>query len=376
MRLIKNFFQDKPNLLHNLWGLWMGLFALVLRLVTPPQYIEQWYSRFVFLGIRQFFDATLAYSPFALLLPFYVVALYFVLKILILLFIKKQSWWQRLTEGVLKLLNWAGVMLFLFFILWGFNYGRERFTEQIGLTIEKLDTTSLRQELLIAAQEAIAARDTLEKMGIADTNAITYIRPNFEQAIRKDVSQWLENHQFPAKGRLRGREIEPDGLLFRFGIAGIYMPYTGESSIDHALHPLEKPFSMAHEMAHGFGWTEEAIANFVAYLSCIESEDWHTRYSGRLSYFRYVASNFRRQFPEEYKKFREKLPIGIKNDMKAINDRINRYPDWFDTTALNDAYLKSQGVTEGVESYARIVVLVHSWRKKINFAPKLNNGKE
>ena len=119
---------------------------------------------------------------------------------------------------------------------------------------------------------------------------------------------------------------------------------------------------MAHELAHGYGWTEEATANFVAYLSCIESRDLLTRYSGYLSYYRYIASNFRRQFPEEYKVFRENLPKGIKNDLTAINNRINQYPDWFDTSSINDVYLKSQGVTEGVGSYSRMVVLVYSWR--------------
>jgi hypothetical protein len=349
-------------------GLCLGVFALLLRYVIPPQYIEVFYSRHVFLWVRGLFDFTLAFVPFPLLWVFYVVAFYFVFKILFLLFFKKMPWRQRFTEGGKRVANFVGFMLFGFFLLWGFNYGRPNFAKQIGLTIQKLDTTALRQELFIAAREAIAARDTLmkplhyENITDSDTSQAFTINEHFESDMRNYTTQLLNKYHFPAGGNLRGRQIKPNGLLFRFGISGIYMPYIGESTIDNALHPLEKPFSMAHEMAHGYGWTEEATANFVAYLTCTQSDDLLTRYSGYLSYYRYVASNFKRKFPEEYKVFREKLPIGIKNDLTAINNRINQYPDWFDTSGINDVYLKSQGVTEGVESYARIVVLVHSWR--------------
>ncbi len=353
-----------------LWGLWIGIFALFIRYITPPQYVEAFYSRLIFQWVRKAFDYTFAWSPLPLLLVFYGIIVYFVIKIVIFVFSKKMPLKQRFTEGGIKIVNFLGFMLFGFFILWGFNYGRPKFIKQLGITVQKLDSTALQQELFIAAKEAITARDTLVKRLILenkipnDTVCKFDITINFEEKTRADVSKTLNKHGFPANGNLRGREIQPDGLLFRFGIAGIYMPYIGESSIDHALHPLEKPFSMAHEMAHGYGWTEEATANFVAYLTCIESDDLLTQYSGYLSYFRYVASNFKREFPENYKKFRETLPTGMKNDLKAINDRINKYPDWFDTTGLNDFYLKSQGVTEGVESYSRIVVLVYSWRNR------------
>ncbi len=371
MNFIKEIFKNRLSLIRPLLGLWLGVFVLIIRFVTPPQYIESFYSRGAFLWVRGLFDFTLAFVPFPLLLMFYVVAFYFVFKIGFLLFFKKLPLRQRFTEGGKKLLNFVGVLLFAFLVLWGFNYGRPSFAKQIGLTVLTLDTTALRQELFIAAQEAIEARDTLmkprryENITDSDTTQAFVINAHFESDMRFYTTQLLQKHHFPAGGNLRGRQIQPDGLLFRFGIAGIYMPFIGESSIDNALHPLEKPFSMAHEMAHGYGWTEEATANFVAYLTCRESDDLFIRYSGFLNYYRYVASNFKRQFPEEYKKFRDTLPIGIKNDLTAINQRIERYPNWFDTSGLNDVYLKSQGVTEGGESYARIVVLVYSWRRSL-----------
>jgi hypothetical protein len=352
--------------IKNIWANWhwalLGLAALLLRFVanTTPQYVEQFYSRGVFLGVRWLFDWTLAWLPFPLLLVFYGVALFYVYKFVRTLFTKQIPFRNRLAVSGRNLLNFAGFSIFSFLSLWGYNYARPNFSKQLGIAIEQPDTTALRQELEIAAKEAIDARKIIENVPLS-TN---YLSSDFEDKMRADVSNFLEKNNFKAGGRLRGRQISPNGLLFRFGISGIYMPFTGESSIDAALHPLEKPFTMAHELAHGYGWTEEATANFIAYLACINSSDNFTRYSGLISYYRYVASNYKRSNPTEYAAFRAQLPEGFRNDLEAINQRLAQYPTWFSTDKLNDIFLKSQGVTEGVASYSRIVVLVYSWRKK------------
>jgi hypothetical protein len=297
--------------------------------------------------------------PFPLLLVFYGFVIIYVIKFFKTLLTQQIPFRKRLGTSGRNFLNCAGFLIFSFLFLWGFNYARPSFSQQIGLTIEKPDTLALRQELEIAANEAISIRKILENDPLSKNG----FPSDFEDKMRSDVSLFLEKQGFNAGGRLRGREISPDGLLFRFGISGIYMPFTGESSIDNALHPLEKPFTMAHELAHGYGWTEEATANFVAYLACINSADNYTRYSGFINYYRYVASNYRRINPEAYKVFRATLPEGFRHDLEAINQRLLKYPTWFSTDKINDIFLKSQGVTEGVASYSRIVVLVYSWRK-------------
>ncbi len=102
MNFIKNIFQNKQSLFYRLMGLWLGLFLLIIRFITPPQYIEAFYSRFVFQGIRTLFDYTLALLPMPLLLIFYGIMVYFVVKLLIFLFSKKRPLRQRFTEGGLK----------------------------------------------------------------------------------------------------------------------------------------------------------------------------------------------------------------------------------------------------------------------------------
>ena len=58
-------------------------------------------------------------------------------------------------------------------------------------------------------------------------------------------------------GKIRCRQILPQGILLRISTAGFYNPLTGECNIDKGLHPLQKPFVMAHELFHGMGITGE-----------------------------------------------------------------------------------------------------------------------
>jgi hypothetical protein len=361
----------------------LGLFSLGLRELMnyTPQYVERFYSRGLFQSIRFMFDNSLGLLPVPWIFFFYIIAIYYLLKGFKPLFTKNFTWKQRLWSSVFSLLSLTGFLLFWFFTLWGFNYARPLFSTQISLKIEKPDSLGLENELKIAAFEAITARDSLEKIQATERiNALQHkqnqqsldeiytlapfnIDKKLEDRTRQTVRNLLINKGFPASTGLRGRSLNPDGILFGFGISGIYMPFVGESNIDDGLHYFEKPFSMAHEMAHGYGWTDEATANFIAYLGCTQSDDAFIRYSGYLAYYRYVASNYRRYNPEAYKLFRETLPEGIKNDLKAINDRQGQFKTWFETEKINNVYLNWQGVQGGIVSYSRVVLLVYSWRK-------------
>jgi Protein of unknown function (DUF3810) len=346
---------------HYIWII-LGIVALCIRYVAgiTPQYVEQFYSRGIYPGIRWFFDHSIGLLPFPLLYVFYGLIFYFLYKLIRLIFNKKMTIKNRFTETIFSLSSFAGFMVFWFLFLWGFNYARPSFSQQISLTIHKPDSLALFNELKTAASEAIDARTKVTNSPLSNAQ----LPDDFENLTRREVTRFLESNGFKAGGSLRGRSINPDGILNRFGISGIYMPYVGEANIDDGLHDLEKPYDLAHEMAHGYGWTEEATANFIAYLSCIQSDNAFVRYSGLLNHYRYVASNCKRLNTEGYQLFRDNLPEGIKADLDAINERQKKYPSWLETDWMNDIFLRSQGVKEGVASYSKVVVLVYSWRKK------------
>lgn len=334
-----------------------GIASLLLRQLSAhfPSETEQIYSRGLYRIIRWLFDKCLSFMPFPLLYLFVFMVFWWFFRWIKHFFNKKITLKTRYTEGGVLLLNFLGLLLFLFNILWGFNYDRMPLHKQLGFEVQNIDLQTLKNELELSAKEAIALREQLP----LQNDAVS------ESEIRKDVAAVLQSWGQPvAVGNIRVRQIKPDGLMFGLGISGIYMPFVGESNIDAALHPLEKPFVIAHELAHGYGWTDEATANFVAYMACIRSQNPYTRYAGYVGYYRYVAGNYKRADTEGYQKFRATLPAAFVADLDAINVRLLQYKTWFETQKINDTYLKSQGVKEGVQSYSRVVLMVANWRKK------------
>jgi hypothetical protein len=124
---------------------------------------------------------------------------------------------------------------------------------------------------------------------------------------------------------------------------------------------------MAHEMCHAYGFGDEGTCNFLAELALMRSENAFLRYSGTLSWYRSVASRWRFYYPESYENFREALPVGMQADLDAINETLKAYPELFPNArdAIYEAYLQSQGVEKGMESYQDVITLMPAFRKSL-----------
>jgi hypothetical protein len=350
----------------------LGLIAIIVRVLLSqsPKLIERYYSRGFFIGIRYFLDTTLGWFP----LPFVQVLLigiliYFVCKVSNIIRFH-ETFLDSFKRFSLGIISFCFGVIFFFLVLWGFNYGRVPLEDSIQLTPTPLTLNELKAELKINTQEVVTARQFIPN--ITDSAIQNYFLPlELESKVRDDLVKLLNELDFPTPGKVRGRQLKPKGILLRFSTAGVYFPWTGESNIDAGLHPIQIPFTMAHEFAHGYGFTDEGTCNFLAYLSCIRSDNPFFQYSGHLSYWRYLASFYRRNDQTGYKNYFKTLPDGMVKDLYSINDNSNKYPDVLPNwrNALYDTYLKTQGIPEGVLSYNRIVMLVKSWREKQRLIP-------
>ncbi len=269
-----------------------------------------------------------------------------------------------------RLIIFGKNILILFFVLgttffwvWGFNYGRTPFQQQIGVNEANkitLDSTILKAELDSLPRQLLFWRNEKSKMLPPSIN------PDFEKKMRGLVVQSLQKMGLPTYNfQPRLRQLAPNGSLMRFGATGVYWLWAGECNMDNGLHTLQKPFTAAHELAHGFGWTDESVCNFIAYVATtLPDANAETRYSGELSYFRYVASNFRRLYPKTYREYRKNLPPELLQDLDEINKNVEKYQNWIETAGFYDQYLKTQGVSSGIKSYDEMVALVLYWKLK------------
>lgn len=363
--MIKQFKKDK-----RFWWIALGIFTIILRSLASwsPELVESIYSRGIFIVIRNVIDHTIARSPIPL---FYILLIGLVIWMIVSIvrsFKTQKSIGKRLANFGLNLLTIASIIVFLFLFLWGFNYARIPIETQINIDARKLNFDELKTELDDETEQLIAI---IEEGSInwADSLRSTEQIGAFETEMRNLVIQTLKKIDYPTPGKVRGRILKPKGILLRFSTAGVYLPWIGEGHIDGGLHPLQKPFTMAHELSHAYGFGDEGSCNFIAYLACISSSNAYINYSGHLGYWRYLASNYRFSDRENYKNFYQKLPVSLKADLVAIRKNSLKYPDILPDLrdVAYDTYLKTQGIKEGLQNYSRVILLVRAYKQSKHF---------
>ena len=157
---------------------------------------------------------------------------------------------------------------------------------------------------------------------------------------------------------------------------GYYFPFSMEANINFVMHPLNRPATMCHELAHLRGYIYEDEANFIAYLACIQSEDLYVRYSGYLSVLVYLNNDVVKvwnQNPELYARTAAKIePCEIlpqvwqdkvfvtEEEWDRINGKAIIDTEIVDKAAETfvETNLKLNGVSDGKISYSRVVKLL------------------
>lgn len=351
---------------YSTW-IWVGLalLALFIRLVLSPAQIEAWYSRGFYKIVRWFLDHTVGIMPFPVVTVVVVMLILTIIWRTIDLIRLKATWKEKLKRVGFSTLSFVSGTVFLFLVLWGFNYGRIPLEEQLKLDLQPLSLEDVQADMEASAK--LLAKIRKEIPGVTDSVlTANYIPFDVEEQQRAQLESLLLELGFPDVGDVRARLLRPKGILLRFSSSGVYFPWTGEGNVDAGLLALQVPFVLTHELAHGYGFGDEGTCNFLAYLACLQSENPVIQYSGQMGYFRYLASHYLLYKPEEYTAFRAQLPIGIQADLNAINANLLEYPDIMPEVRdqAYNTYLKAQGIEEGMKNYDRILMLVRAWRER------------
>lgn len=356
---------------HKYKYIWIALGALSLivdRLFSyAPDWVDQYYFRGIFQVFRWVYDHTLGYLPVPMVYITLVIFIVYTAKIFTKMIQKGKSgnWLSGIGEGILSLMAFLGGALFFFYMLWGFNYNRPDIYTDLEMQEQIIDSSYLIKEIDRVTQELIITRamistDSLTALSDAD------IPHNLEVLIRADLEDLLQSWDMPTSGRVRVRKLLPKGILLRFSTAGVYVPYALEGHIDGGLHPIQWPFTMAHEMTHGYGYGDEGTCNFIGYLACMRSENDVIRYSAIRAYWRYLMSDLRKLDKDLYRNHLRRLPLGIKTDLNEIIDYMDRYPDIMPAVRdkVYDTYLKSHGVAAGLANYSHMIRYVKAYEER------------
>ena len=232
----------------------------------PVSLVEQYYSRGLYLLIRNGFALLSSWLPFATVYLLLGLLSAGILVALLRLVRLRSGWRPWLKSAFLTALSLAGALVFLFQLLWGFNYFREPLEEGLGMEPAPLDLPALQQEFEQSTEELLQLRALLP-VDSHEAVPAAMLPAALENTLRNDLREVLLLHGYPAPANVRGRQLWPPGLLLRISTAGIYIPFTGEGHADGGLHHLQLPFVLSHEMSHAYGFGDEGSCNFLAWLA-------------------------------------------------------------------------------------------------------------
>lgn len=272
-------------------------------------------------------------------------------------------WWHGqarlgnlLAHAGAKLLATAGVLLFLFVVLWGLNHARLPVASQLGLSPRPATKAALARTAERLAERAAAARP-------ADFDPVPL------------PADWRDRvaAAYAAAGQdcpglagppppLRAAWISP--LLTLASTTGIYCPFTGEPNVN-AEPPGVLVLAVAcHEVAHLRGFAREDEANFLAWWVGSRAPDAALRYAAELFAWRYVMGELSWRDVPAWHRLMNAAPVALRADVDAIRDFWDRQPKTATVvltpvaTATNHTYLRSAGHSDGVRSYGRMVDLL------------------
>jgi hypothetical protein len=297
--------------------------------IYPPRLVEGLYARRMFPQISHVagvFADSVAFSWLDVVIP--------VAAVLLVQLIRKRRWaW---------IVNALAGLYLLFFWTWGLNYHRQPLISKLQMDSGRMQSDAMKE----FAMRVIGELNGLYRAKQSYEEART--RAEAVQRVRRvvsiiDGSDWESAHRIKVS-----RICNP--WLHAAGVDGLFNPVGHEPIISDTILDVERPFVIAHELAHVRGYPEEGDANVIAAFATLMSDDPDFQYSGWLNLWLYVRT------PELDKL----LDAGPRQDVQRIFDRARaeqiRWINDFQR-ALLDVFLKANSVEEGVRSYSRVVLL-------------------
>ncbi|MDR1605377.1 MAG: DUF3810 domain-containing protein [Gracilibacteraceae bacterium] len=255
-----------------------------------------------------------------------------------------------------------GLLCLLFTLTAGINYNREPFADRYGLPVRAPAAGELRALYgeLVAEAAAAAALGGAEAAE-PNRSAANEWRKEARRAMSRLSRRYALISSYPPP-----KPVFFSPTMSRLGISGIFSPFTLEANYNSDMPAFQIPSALCHELAHLAGYMREEEANFIAYLACRESFSPAFRYSGALFALGYVLDALRAvSSAQEYAALLAELPPAAAEDFRLAGEYWRQYAGRAAElqTELNDAYLRANAQSAGVESYGLVVDLLLAYRR-------------
>ena len=242
-----------------------------------------------------------------------------------------------------------------FTFLWGVQYQAPSLAEELGLSVRPRSVDELMESAMILVRQANELADQVPR----DEDG-TFLS-SLSQETGAQYEKLGESYSVYGSGRVTmAKQARVLGKLMPWvGIAGYYFPFTAEPTVGPTVS-THLAYNIAHEQAHCLGVAPEDEAGFSAYLACVNSDDPGVRYSGVINGYIYLSNALYDVSPELSSLLSSQVGENLRRDIRALNDYLSQFEGPAKTagTAVNDAYLKAQNQTAGIQSYGNMADLL------------------
>ncbi|MCU4164516.1 DUF3810 domain-containing protein [Carboxylicivirga caseinilyticus] len=331
----------KPFVLILLLALLTFIFTEVA--ASFPQITNRFYSSGIYPLLASFLSFFSGLFPFSLDDLFYILLILWLIILLIIPLFRRIKW----AKSFRLIISTLGVTYIAFYWLWGFNYYRPGLNQRLALNEAQADTTVLMNTfrwLIDEVNETYTPVDSVDKDQWVTIIENEYLR---HVELLKIDSRLCKTHP---------KQMTFSRFFASATISGYYGPFFSEVHLNRHLLAVELPLVLAHELAHRYGITSEAEANFYAWYVCTHSNNQQMKYSANLYLLRYFAystyqlegfkdavSNIRQEVKDDYNSV-------TKHWMTLMNRNVEEV-----ATAVNDAYLKSNKIEQGIADYEGVL---------------------
>ena len=325
-----------------------------------------WYAEHVYPVLVNTIGRGMSYAPVSVVeILLYLLILYILISLVIgawRIMEHTRGFGESLLKGFLWLVRTAGVLAMIFMLFGGTNYSRETFAQAAGMDVQ----TPAREELVSFCNTAIEHVNELAPQMKRDVDGCMVAESTYKTDAPAAMAALGE--EFPA---LSGyypnvKDVFVDAILSYQDTTGFYSPFTIEANINGDMPDYDIPFIACHELSHLKGFMREDEANFIGWLAAVKADKAYMNYSGWLVGFIYAGNALAKYDMETYTQLHAKLDRRVRDDLAYGTAYWKQYegPVAEIHEQVNDAYLKINHQSDGVESYGRMVELMLAYYEK------------
>ena len=269
---------------------------------------------------------------------------------------KAGAYWRTMGRQSGKL---ACYLLSIFILSAGINYHRTSLAAHAGLEVQPAQQEELLQLCMYLADltnEAAGLTGRDSAGGFVSDYSFNQNRKRVGEAYHS-LSQ-----TYPA---CKGWYPSSKPLYFSHWVSyahimGFFFPFTFEANINKDIPAFMIPAVIAHEQAHLRGFMREEDAEYAVFLLTRHTHDPNLRYSFYMAMLMRIMGVLYRADPEDYQQWIAGFSKELVHDLNAYIDYWSafRSPIGDISQTVNDAYLKANSQSEGVQSYGRVIDLL------------------